>query len=99
MTIVIGWLGRISMPSGRSHAKPTTRRVGFRASTLGSGGENQALRRHHAEALKWANQQLGKCRWIEDRAIDLSRINATFPQPGQRSVHALRHQVVDNTGG
>jgi beta-N-acetylhexosaminidase len=91
----------MSMPSGPAHAEVDT-------SAINSGSPSSAAaekikpfqRKASSEALKWADQQLGKMSLDEKIGQLISvGINATFLNQDSEAFKALRHQVVDNHVG
>src|SRR5712692_477941 len=98
LTIVLA-LVLISMPSGSAEANTAGLDFAHRPSVAAE--KIKPFRRQPSpEALKWANQQLGKMSLDEKIGQLISvGVNATFLNQDSDAFKALRHQVVDNHVG
>src|SRR6266446_4390221 len=94
-------LVRISMPAGGARAEANTARLDFAHRPSVAAEKIKPFRRQASpEALKWANQQLGKMSLDEKIGQLISvGVNATFLNQDSEAFKALRHQVVDNHVG
>jgi len=91
----------ISMPSGRARAKADDAGLDFAHRPWVEAEKIKPFRRQPSpEALKWANQQLGKMSLDEKVGQLISvGINATFLNQDSEAFKALSHQVVENHVG
>ena len=91
----------VSMPSGRARAEANPAGLDFAPRASAVAEKIKPFRRQPTpEALKWANQQLGKMSLDEKIGQLISvGINATFLNQDSEAFKALRHQVVDNHVG
>src|SRR5882724_9035264 len=91
----------MSMPSGQARAEANTAWLDLAPRPSAGAEKIKPFRRQPSqEALKWANQQLGKMSLDEKIGQLISvGLNATFLNQDSEAFKALRHQVVDNHVG
>ena len=91
----------MSMPSGPARANANTAGLDLAPRPSARAEKIKPFRRQPSqEALKWANQQLGKMSLDEKIGQLISvGLNATFLNQDSEAFKALRHQVVDNHVG
>jgi beta-N-acetylhexosaminidase len=91
----------MSMPSGPARADANLSRLDRESRSSPVAEKIKPFRRQPSkDALKWANQQLGKMSLDEKIGQLISvGVNATFLNQDSEAFKALRHQVVDNHVG
>jgi beta-N-acetylhexosaminidase len=90
----------ISMPSGRARAEASAGLDFTHRPSVAAEKIKPFRRQPSPEALKWANQQLGRMSLDEKIGQLISvGVNATFLNQDSEAFKALRHQVVDNHVG
>jgi beta-N-acetylhexosaminidase len=91
----------MAVPSGSARAEVDTSAIDSGSRSSAAAEKIKPFRRKaSSEALKWADQQLGKMS-VDEKIGQLISvgINATFLNQDSEAFKALRHQVVDNHVG